>query len=101
MRFLTLTLALAACAPSPEVQAILDLEADEAAGGSLYADHCAECHGESGEGGTAGPIDHPHSDASTVRTILEGNATMPAFGDQLQDQDIADLNAYVQASIYR
>jgi mono/diheme cytochrome c family protein len=87
-----------------------------ARGGDVYAKHCADCHGERGEG--AGATYPPlagnravtmASSANLVRIVLAGGfapATagnprpygMPPFAHQLNDDDVAALLTWLRAS---
>jgi mono/diheme cytochrome c family protein len=72
------------------------------AGATLFHEKgCEHCHGVNGSGGELGP------DLSTVgkrlkeeqieHQIHEGGASMPAFGDILQPDEIKDLVAFLHA----
>ena len=84
--------------------------------GTLYAQHCASCHGDRGEGAPgaypalagnrAVTLDPP---ANVVRMILNGGFApstagnprpwgMPPFLHVLSDDDVADLATYVRTS---
>ncbi|MCW2926319.1 MAG: quinonprotein alcohol dehydrogenase, partial [Thermoleophilia bacterium] len=69
-------------------------------GETIFADNCSVCHGLSGEGGNGGPpiTDQKNLDAIMVQVEKGGNG-MPAFGDQLSEQDILDVATYVAESI--
>ena len=75
-------------------------------GATLYATNCAACHGTAGEGGTLAkkPLNSPeylttHSDEEIQRAIAEGipGTVMPAYGDKLTLDDIADLIAFFRS----
>jgi mono/diheme cytochrome c family protein len=87
-----------------------------ARGARLYADHCAACHGEQGEGvagayptlanNRAVALSPP---ANLVHIVLRGGFPpttpgnprpfgMPPFATVLSDQDVADVLSYVRAS---
>lgn len=86
-----------------------------AAGGTLYAEHCASCHGKSGLGdGIAGKsltpspallaymIQRPIAvDSYLLWSIAEGgkafNTAMPAFKDTLTREEIWKIVAYMRA----
>lgn len=79
------------------------LEGDVAAGRGLFEANCAMCHG----GDASGMMGmHPSLRGAVARlsregvevTIRQGRATtppMPAFGDRLDEEQIADLVAYI------
>ncbi|MEQ1503937.1 MAG: cytochrome c [Myxococcota bacterium] len=86
--------------------AILALTGDAAKGETVYADNCAVCHAASGLGendptspGTGEDLTEAASevgeDAEIISYILEGAGDMTAFGDILDDQQVADLLAYM------
>ena len=74
------------------------LPGDDNPGETLYLDNCAVCHLDDGAG-DIGPslIFHlsKHPDAYLVGLIIDGSGAMPAF-DDLSDQQIADLLAYLR-----
>jgi mono/diheme cytochrome c family protein len=61
-------------------------------GQQVYAQQCASCHGQQGEGG-AGPAlagnQNLQDSALVVTQIIQGGGGMPAFGNQLSDEQIA------------
>jgi mono/diheme cytochrome c family protein len=76
----------------------LELQGDASRGESLFAFHCASCHGGDGSGGSQGvdlreEVPH-HSDRELVGLMANGKGTMPAPG--LSDQQIADVLAYLR-----
>ena len=87
-------------------------------GGSLFAEHCADCHGKSGEGaftwrqvgadgkyppppldGTGHAWHHPFRvlGAQIKSGAPGGQGNMPPFGDRLSDEQIVDVIAWFQA----
>jgi mono/diheme cytochrome c family protein len=76
---------------------------DAAAGAAVWESAgCANCHtlGAAGASGTVGPnLDElkPSFDA-VVSQVTNGGGGMPAFADQLSEQEINDLAAYVTES---
>lgn len=88
--------------PVPANQASID------AGRALYAANCQSCHGESGTGdgpSRAGLPTAPadltthvplHGDRELFRFIRDGLITMPAWGDQLSDEEIWHLVNYIR-----
>jgi mono/diheme cytochrome c family protein len=118
---LVLTLGLAGCgggdetAPTPEtVEGTLPedtteespgagLEGDAAAGEAIYAENgCGGCHvlEAAGSSGNVGPnLDEAQPDLElAIDRVTNGAGAMPAFGDQLEPQQIADVAAYVVES---
>ncbi len=76
---------------------------DRGHGGTLFAEHCASCHGPAGEGATAVTLNSPifqrtATDGFVRETIAHGREGTPmvAFGPQLSSQDIDDLTAFVR-----
>jgi cbb3-type cytochrome c oxidase subunit III len=94
-------------APPASTKPIPALIGDPKNGVALFLRNCAGCHGMNGRGGIAPEIGNPvfqraASDELIVRTIREGRVgtAMPAFqraeAPALNDQDIADLLAFVR-----
>jgi mono/diheme cytochrome c family protein len=79
------------------VQAVVELEGDAVSGEEVYDEHCASCHGVGGSGGmTIGQI----SAEEMAEQILAGGSStvyayMPPFEATLEDQQIADVIAYL------
>jgi mono/diheme cytochrome c family protein len=62
---------------------------------------CVGCHGANGEGGVGPALaGNPEVDDATyvVNRIIHGGGIMPAFGDQLSDEEIAAVATYVRNS---
>ena len=81
-----------------------------AAGGEIYREHCAACHGArgAGDGPAALAMDPPPADLRTHHTALHtagdlfwwitnGLRQMPAFGDRLDVEERWDLVNYLRA----
>lgn len=81
----------------------LSLKGDAAAGKSIFASQgCGGCHtlAAAGAAGTVGPnLDQvkPTFDLAVTR-ITKGRGAMPAFGDRLKPQQIADVAQYIVSS---
>jgi mono/diheme cytochrome c family protein len=64
---------------------------------------CADCHtlATAGAGGTRGPnldrhfASHPHSLGFVIAQITNGGRGMPAFGNQLSQQEIRDVATFL------
>jgi mono/diheme cytochrome c family protein len=89
-----------ACATNERVDGILELDGDVGAGEAVYDQHCENCHGTDGQGTDEHPgvVDEMHhGDAMILTWILDGKgADMPAFSADLDDQDAADLLAFLR-----
>jgi mono/diheme cytochrome c family protein len=64
----------------------------------VFAGNCAACHGGDGGGGSgpklAGEEAYTNPDV-VVPQIREGGGGMPGFADQLSEQELADVSAFV------
>ncbi|RYZ12867.1 MAG: cytochrome c [Myxococcaceae bacterium] len=79
------------------VPAIAALTGAAASGSSLYVSNCTSCHGADGKTGSENRNVASYAAANkndTIEQIIEGEGTMPAYGAQFSDQEIADLVAY-------
>jgi cytochrome c oxidase cbb3-type subunit 3 len=72
--------------------------------GALFRKYCAACHGLSGNGGrgpdlVSGRWTHGSADADLARVIAHGvpGSDMPAFGERLNESDIAKLIAHIRS----
>lgn len=74
-------------------------EGDAVAGEGLYTTHCASCHGGDAKSGSAGEnlVEEVGEEDEFFNVVVAGkdNGAMPAFGDELSDQEIADIMAWV------
>ncbi len=80
-------------------------EGDPAAGEEVYAANgCGSCHilEAAGSSGTVGPnLDESQPDRELiVDRVTNGSGAMPAFGDQLSEQQIQDVAAFVFESTH-
>lgn len=93
MLIVTLTLALTGCAET--------ITGDATAGADVYAANCASCHGADGTGDDANGFPNLVEEAPEAAEIEEyvrdGEGVMPAFEGTLDDQEIADVVAYVES----
>lgn len=76
-----------------------------ALGRQVYAESCASCHGAQGEGHAeliqAPALDETehawhHADGQLQDLLTNGGALMPAFGDQLTDEEMLAVISYIQ-----
>jgi mono/diheme cytochrome c family protein len=71
-------------------------------GASVFAaSGCTHCHSIRSEGGHKAPdlsgVGRRMKTEQMRRQIVEGTRTMPPFGDDLKDADLADLIAYLHS----
>lgn len=90
--FVALLLPLVACGGDTS-----SLTGDATAGATIYADNCASCHGADATGGSGPNLVGVVETDEATDIITNGEDAMPAFGDILSEQDIADVIAYVQS----
>ncbi len=81
----------------------LALEGDATAGKAVFASSgCGSCHtlAAAGASGTVGPnLDESKATNELIVTrVTKGQGGMPAFGESLEPQQIADVAAYVVES---
>lgn len=70
---------------------------DDESGASIYTRLCAACHGGDGSDGPGGPIiGTAYHGGSLTTVITDGVGTMPGFGAQLNDGQVARLVDYVE-----
>ncbi len=74
-------------------------------GQMIYSNSCANCHGNSGAGGTGNRLNNGivldrYPDPATQRAfIVEGRNRMPGFGASLTDEQIDDVVRYTREII--
>jgi mono/diheme cytochrome c family protein len=82
------------------VNTLDEAEGDPGRGMHLYADNCANCHGAQGEGGVGPRLKgRMVTRANFWASVLHGRNIMPAFGEQLQAQQIADIRSYLNQPV--
>ena len=81
----------------PGVTTTTTVPPDDESGAAIYTRLCASCHGGDGSGGPGGPIvGTEYHGGSLTSVITDGVGTMPGFGEQLDDGQVARLVAYVE-----
>lgn len=77
---------------------ILSLTGDAANGEAVFSANCAVCHGSDATGGSGPNLLNEVAEerGEFVETIVGGEDEMPAFGDTLTDQEIADVLAWLE-----
>lgn len=88
----------------PDEQFPSVVSGDAALGEKIYADECAVCHGENGEGQIGPAIGNPAMLSMTTDNFLRyaiengrDGTDMPAFGKILQDTEIDALTAFLRS----
>jgi len=89
-------------AVAPRIAEIEMLEGDAALGATLFAEHCARCHGDEGSGTERAPsllVRVPmRGDGSILRTLIQGKGGMPDWGDTFDDAQLAALLSHLRAT---
>jgi cytochrome c6 len=70
------------------------------AGQALYAEHCAECHGENlRSSGSVPDLRDLREDQRSLfdQTVSDGKGQMPAWGGILNEPELNQLWAYIRA----
>ncbi len=74
-------------------------------GQPLYEQNCASCHQTDGSGQpgnvprlAGNPIVTLEDPIPSITVVVQGKGSMPAFGDQLNDVQIADILSYIRNS---
>jgi mono/diheme cytochrome c family protein len=107
--FATAILVLATgCRPNlPPSKPLSDLTPQEASGHAVFQSHCAHCHHANDQDGLKGPglqglykqkylpSGAPANNERVTSTILHGRGMMPSFANDLDDQELNDLIAYL------
>ena len=93
--------------PLPPSKPLAEITAQEASGYQVYQSLCARCHYANSSAGYKGPglqalykqpylpSGAPANDDRITSAIVHGRGMMPAFGDKLDEQQLADLIAYL------
>lgn len=72
---------------------------DATAGGEVFAENCSVCHGADGLGGNGGPdlttMPKAKEQKGAEEQVANGGGGMPAFGESLSPEEIANVAAYV------
>lgn len=80
---------------------------DMKAGKQVYEAHCASCHGDRGQGSAENAPDWTSqqrlaglSDVELEKAVVEGQGSMPAFGDRLSAEERTAVVAYIRSLTY-
>lgn len=105
---LILVCLLAGCKPSaPPPLPLSQLNAQQRSGHVVFETRCAACHYDRKDAALHGPSllgvfkkpflpsGAPANDDRVTATVLHGHGLMPAQADVVDDQDLADLLAYL------
>jgi mono/diheme cytochrome c family protein len=104
----TLSLVAVGCRPKlPPSKPLAELTSEEASGHAVFQSHCSRCHYANSEDGFHGPglqglykqrylpSGAPANDDRVTSVILHGRGIMPPFGNDLDDQQLKNLIAYL------
>ena len=87
---------------SAEIEALLEDDAALTSGEDIYAQRCAQCHGDTGGGGVGTALDDDQWDhgaelSAQFHIIKEGYSPggMPAHSGMLSDEEIAQVTAFI------
>jgi alcohol dehydrogenase (cytochrome c) len=73
------------------------------AGMAVFSENCSICHGSDGHGGNGGPdlrtMPKAKTEAGAIEQVTNGGGGMPAFGEQLSEEEIKDVASYVVQKI--
>jgi mono/diheme cytochrome c family protein len=99
--WLIVALLVSACNSHTEIPTDAQRFIDD--GRPLYVEHCAGCHQEDGAGQpgkvpklAGNPIVTLEDPIPIIDTVVQGKGSMPGFGDQLDDVQIADILSYIR-----
>jgi len=98
-RILTILCSISLSIPAAQA---LGSKAAEQAGATLFRNKgCAYCHGAAAQGTQKGPsladIRKTMKPAKIAAQIKDGGSKMPAFGDSLSNDEVAQLVAFLRA----
>jgi mono/diheme cytochrome c family protein len=101
-------LSISGCRPNlPPSKPLSELTPQEASGHTVFQSHCARCHHPNDQDGLKGPglqglykqkylpSGAPANDDRVTSTIVHGRGMMPSFANDLDDQQMSDLIAYL------
>jgi mono/diheme cytochrome c family protein len=87
---------------SERIDSILELTGNPAGATGNFGAVCAGCHGSDGLGTSLAPSlaerVPSRTDEGLLQSILQGRGDMPAWQENFQDQEFADLLAYLRAN---
>lgn len=98
---------LAGCGSTPHPTSLSELNPQQSRGHAVYQARCAVCHYDRQNGVLHGPSlaslykksalpsGAAATDERVTATILHGRNQMPAMGNQVDDDDLRDLLAYL------
>jgi mono/diheme cytochrome c family protein len=85
---------------STTTTATTETTAAAADGMKIFSNNCSICHGASGEGGNGGPPITSQKDAAhNIQQVTNGGGGMPAFGNQLSEEEIKAVATYVAGTL--
>lgn len=64
-------------------------------GEDVYDNNCMSCHGDDGKGQSGPDLTGESDFDEVVEQVEEGGDTMPAFKDDLSEEEINDVSTYI------
>jgi mono/diheme cytochrome c family protein len=105
---LAISLMTSGCRPNlPPSKPLSELTPEEASGHTVFQSHCARCHRANSQDSFKGPglqglykqkylpSGAPANDDRVTSAILHGRGMMPSFANDLNDQQLDNLIAYL------
>lgn len=69
-------------------------------GEGVFKENCASCHGDDADGDGSGPDLRSETDNDEViDQVKNGGGSMPAFEDELSEEEIEDVAAYITEEV--
>lgn len=72
---------------------------DASNGEDLYKSNCMSCHGADGEGESGPDLTGESDYDAVVEQVKKGSDGMPAFEDDLSEQEINDVAAFITEEV--
>ena len=72
---------------------------DASSGEAIYESNCMSCHGADGEGENGPDLTGESDYDEVVDQVKKGGGSMPAFEDDLSEQEINDVAAFITEEV--
>ena len=94
--FATAILAAFAFSSSTPYDLTAPVDPAQGNGAAIYANSCARCHGDDGDGDKGPALHGKGSTASIIRKVANGGRKMPSFKSRLSAAEIKAVANYVR-----